>query len=94
MDFDPDDVVDDDSEAEFLQGYSEFGQSHTSFKSMMSAASGATVMTQGQRDIKKLVKKKIAPDEDLDQVVENLLDAHRKKNKKLTRQFQEQNEAW
>ena len=52
---------------------------------MMSAASGATVMTQRQREIKKLVKKKIAPDEDLDQVVENLLDAHRKKNKKLTR---------
>jgi len=46
MEFDPDDVVDDgDSEAEFLQGYSEFGKSHTSFKSMMSAASGTTVMT-------------------------------------------------
>ena len=52
---------------------------------MMSAASGATVMTQGQQEIKKLVKRKIAADEDLDQVVENLLDAHRKKNKKLAR---------
>ena len=41
-----------------------------------------------------MAKRKLGNDEDLDQVVEDLLDAQRKKNTKLAKQFREQNEAW
>jgi len=58
----------------------DFMQSQTSFKSMMS---GATVMTQNQRELKKLVKKQISAEDDLDAYMEQLLDVERRKNAKL-----------
>lgn len=49
--------------------------------------SGATVMTQNQRELKKLVRKNISAEDDLDAYMEQLLDIERRKNAKLQKQF-------
>jgi len=59
-------------------------QSHTSFKS---ALSGATVLTQNQKELNKMIKQTITTDADLDEYMEKLLDVQRVKNKKLEKQF-------
>ena len=56
-----------------------FAQSHTSFKSMMS---GATVMTDGGKQLNKLVKQKIDKDTDLDEYLEKLLKQGNKYHKR------------
>ena len=45
--------------------------------------SNATIMTQNQRDLQKLVKKKITAEDDLDEYMEQLLEIERRKNTKL-----------
>ena len=58
MEFNPDDV--EDLSDEGMSAYNPaFGESMTSFRSMMSKA---TVMTQNQREINKMVHKNISAD--------------------------------
>ena len=90
MEFNPDDVAN-VSDEEMSAYNPAFGESHTSFRSMMS---GATVMTQNQREINKMVRKNISADDNLDEYLEQLLDIQRKKANKMEKQFQEGNEAW
>jgi hypothetical protein len=83
MEYNPDDYPDEDPMA--MSAYNpDFMQSQTSFRSMMS---GATVMTQNQRELKKLVHKTISAEDDLDVYMEQLLDIERRKNAKLQKQF-------
>ena len=90
MEYNPDDYPDEDPMA--TSAYNpDFMQSQTSFKTMMS---GATNMTQGQRELNQLVKQKISAEDDLDEYMEQLLDVERRKNAKLQKQFMENNEDW
>jgi len=49
--------------------------------------SGATVLTNNQRDLNKLVKQNLNQDANLDEVLEQLLDVQRRKTKKMEKQF-------
>jgi len=53
MEFDPENDSFDENRYNQSEYNPAFGQSHTSFKSMMS---GATILTNNQRDLNKLVK--------------------------------------
>ena len=79
MEFNPDDVG--DASDEEMSAYNPaFGESHTSFRSMMS---GATVMTQNQREMNKMVRKNISADANLDEYLEQLLEIQRKKANRM-----------
>ena len=66
-----------------------FNQSMQSFRS---ALSNDTVITQGQKEIQNLIKKKLTDDDDIDAHIEQLLEMQRKKNVKLMKNFEENNE--
>ena len=62
----------------------ELDRSHTSFKSMMS---GATIFTQHEREINKLVHQDITEQEDLDEYLEKLLAVQRQKGAIMQKRF-------
>ena len=68
-----------------------FNQSMQSFRSYQS---GATVLTQNNKEINKMVKQEITADQNLDEYLEKLLEIQRRKTSKLTKEFQENNEGW
>jgi hypothetical protein len=67
------------------------GASTTSFKSMMS---GATVMTNNQMELNKMVGQDIKAETNLDDYLDKMLAFQKNKNSKLETQFQANNEDW
>ena len=61
---------------------------------MMSAQSGATVLTQNQREINKMIGQKLSADINLDEYVDKMLAIQKTKNVKMEEQYLRNDEEW